>query len=207
MLSSDNYIQQKQLQNARIIVATIQSINICCRRRDAWLQKVSLLTFDQAHLFNHEKRGSGSQALIMNICFINPNCRILCLSGTLSNIKQIAKWIKGLNGLPTYFIDSKWRPTKLYKTIQVAEDTKQQLNFLLKTINKNPKEKILIFVHSKKIGEYFCKQIRKSGIRSVFYCSDLTFEKRKQIIEKFKDQYDNLNVLIATNSLSMGINI
>ena len=206
MLSSDKFVTLKQLQQARIIVATIQSINVCCRRGDKWIQDIRLLTFDQAHLFNHQKRGSGSQALIMNLCFLNQNCRIVCLSGTLPNIKQIAKWIKGLNGLQTYFIDSKWRPTKLYKRIQVAENTKQQLLFVKKLIKDNYGQKILIFVHSKKIGQYFNKQLRKQGIRSAFYSSDLTFENRKRMIEDFKDQMNDM-VLICTNSLSMGVNI
>lgn len=206
MLSSDRFVSLQQLQQARIIVATIQSINVCCRRNDKWIQDIRLLTFDQAHLFNHEKRGSGSEALIMNLCLLNKQCRIVCLSGTLPNIKQIAKWIKGLNGLPTYFIDSKWRPTKLYKRIQIAQDTKQQLQFLRKLIVQNQGQKILIFVHSKKIGQYFNKQLRKFGIRSAFYSSDLTFDKRKMLIDEFKDEMSDL-VLICTNSLSMGINL
>lgn len=206
MLSSDRFVTMKQLQQARIIVATIQSINVCCRRCDKWIQKIRLLTFDQAHLFNHQKRGSGSEALMMNLCFINKNCRILCLSGTLPNIKQIAKWIKGLNGLQTCFIDSKWRPTKLYKRIQIAQNKKQQIAFIKKLLNENLGQKILIFVHSKKTGQFFNKQLRKNGIRSAFYSSDLTFEKRKNLIQEFKDQMSDL-VLICTNSLSMGINL
>ena len=207
MLSSDNYVTIDELQSARIIVATIQSVNVCCRRKDKWLKNVKLLTFDQAHLFNHQKRGAGSQALIMNISMINSQCRFLCLSGTLSNIKQIAKWLKGLNGLPTYYIDSKWRPTKLFKRIQVSDTTKQQIEFVSKLIQDNYDDKILIFVHSKKIGQHLRKQLRQNGIRCVFYSSDLTFENRKQIIQRFKDQYDQLRVLIATNSLSMGISL
>lgn len=207
MLSSDKYVTQKQLQDARIIVSTIQSMNVCCRRGDEWIKNVVLFTFDQAHLFNHEKRGAGSQALIMNIAFLSPQCRIVCLSGTLSNIKEIAKWIKNLTGNPTVFIDSKWRPTKLYKRIEITENTKEQLKYLQDLINKSYGEKILIFVQSKKIGQYFLKQLRSCGIRCAFYSSDLTFEKRQQMIQRFRDKFDNLNVLLATNSLSMGVTL
>lgn len=207
MLSSDKYVTQQELEEARIIVATIESMNVCCRRGDKWIEKVKLFTFDEAHLFNHEKRGAGSEALIMNVAYLSPKCRIVCLSGTLSNIKEIAKWIKNLTGHKTIFIDSKWRPTKLYKRIEIAENTKEQLQYLEKLIEQSYGEKILIFVQSKKIGEYFTKELRSCGIRCAFYSSDLTFEKRQEIIERFRDKFDNLNVLLATNSLSMGINI
>ena len=207
LLSSDNFVDIKELEESRIIVATIESINVCCRRRDKWIKDVKLLTFDEAHLFNNIKRGAGSEALIMNITDQNKDCRILCLSGTLSNIKEIARWIKGLNNKKTFFVNSSWRPTKLNKKIEITENIKEQLQYIIDTINKNPEDKILIFVHSKKIGEYFLNELRRNMIKCHFYSSDLSFDKRKDIIERYKDKYSDFNVLISTNSLSMGINI
>ena len=207
LLSSDNYVNHDELTEARFIVATVESLNVCCRRGDKWLKDVKVLTFDEAHLFNHVKRGAGSEALLMNMSNINPDCRIICLSGTLSNVKEVAVWIKKLNGKHTGFVNSTWRPTKLFKKVETAETIQQQIDFLSKTIKANYDDKILIFVHSKKIGELFAKEFRNKGIKAQFYSSDLTVDQKRNLIVDFGNEYSDLLVLVATSSLAMGINL
>lgn len=207
LLSSDNYVNHDELTDARFIVATVEALNVCCRRGDKWLKDVRVLTFDEAHLFNHVKRGAGSEALLMNMSNINPDCRIICLSGTLSNVKEVAIWIKKLNGKQTGFVNSNWRPTKLFKSVATADSIQQQIDFLSKTIKANYGDKILIFVHSKKIGELFAKDFRNKGIQARFYSSDLSVEQKRDLIVDFGSEYSDLSVLIATSALAMGIDL
>lgn len=205
-LTSDNVVSRDQLHRGRIIVATIEALNICCRRQDDWIKNVRLLTFDEAHLFDHERRGSGAEAMMMGIADL-VSCRFLLLSGTLGDVQKLASWVKVLNGKRTFFIDSDWRPTKLSKEIVKYKEIKDFFNVSCGIALENPKDKILIFVHSKKIGNRLVSHLREDGIKSVFYSADISFEGRKRILEEFRDDDSELKVLVGTSALAMGINL
>ena len=207
MLSSDNYVGEEKLQDARMILSTIESLNIKCRKNATWLKDIKVLVFDEAHLFNDENRGAGAEALMINMSIINPNCRLICLSGTLSNCKEIASWLKHLNNKKTFFVNSNWRPTELIKRVVISEDLKDWETDILKIIQSAGDDKVLIFVHSKRIGEEISKFLKGKKIRNAFYNADLRTNIKERILFDFKQSYSDLNVLIATNSLGAGLNL
>lgn len=207
LMDSDHNLEQVDFESTRLIIATIESMNICCRRRDKWLRNVRVLVFDEAHLFDHEKRGACSEALMMDLSQINSECRLICLSGTLSNASQMAGWLNTLNGKSTNFIVSSWRPTKLYKKIEVLNELKEQMNFVKNKIKENPYEKFLIFVHSKRIGEILVDHLRKNGIRCGFFSSNLNKNQKDELLSRFREKYGTLQILVATSSLSMGVSL
>lgn len=207
LMDSDHHLEQASFESTRLIIATVESMNICCRRRDKWLKNVRVLVFDEAHLFDHEKRGACSEALMMDLSQVNPECRLICLSGTLSNAAQIAGWLNVLNGKSTNFIVSSWRPTKLYKKIEVLNELKEQMNFVKNKIKKNSYEKFLIFVHSKRIGEILVEHLRKNGIRCGFFSSNLNKNQKDELLSRFREKYGTLQILVATSSLSMGVSL
>ena len=207
LMDSDHNLEQVDFESTRLIIATIESMNICCRRRDKWLRNVRVLVFDEAHLFDHEKRGACSEALMMDLSQINSECRLICLSGTLSNASQMAGWLNTLNGKSTNFIVSSWRPTKLYKKIEVLNELKEQMNFVKNKIKENPYEKFLIFVHSKRIGEILVDHLRKNGIRCGFFSSNLNKNQKDELLSRFREKFGTLQILVATSSLSMGVSL
>ena len=207
VMSSEDVVTNEELENSRMILSTIESLNIKCRKREKWIKQVKVLIFDEAHLFNDEHRGASAESLLINISILNPNCRIICLSGTLSNAKEIARWIKNLNQKQTYCISSNWRPNKIIQSIEVADKFYEQEKIIEKICKKNEDEKIIIFVHSKKIGDSLKEYLKSKGIITAFYKSDLLPKIKNKILEDFKSPYSSLNVLITTNSLSMGINL
>lgn len=207
MVDGDHKVEQEAFQRSRLIIATIESMNICCRRMDDWIKQVRVLVFDEAHLFDHEKRGASSEALMMGISEINPDCRLICLSGTLSNSSQIAQWLNILNGKSTSFIASNWRPTKLYKKLETIDELKNQLKFVSEKVKENPYEKFLIFVHSKRVGEILVEHLRKEKIRCGFFSSNLKPEEKEELLKRFRSDQYSLSVLVATSSLSMGVSL
>lgn len=207
LMDSDHHLEKPDLSSIQLVIATVESMNVCCRRRDEWLKKVRVLIFDEAHLFDHEKRGACSEALMMDLSQINPECRLICLSGTLSNAAQIAGWLNVLNGKSTNYVVSNWRPTTLYKKIEVLNELKDQIRFVKDKIKENPYEKFLIFVHSKRIGEILVDHLRKSGIRCGFFSANLNNEQKSELLTKFRAQYSGLQILVATSSLSMGVSL
>jgi replicative superfamily II helicase len=60
-------------------------MNIKCRKKCSWIKNIKVFILDEAHMINDEKRGTDCESLIMSITLLNPDCRIICLSGTMSN--------------------------------------------------------------------------------------------------------------------------
>ena len=209
LVSSDNDTTQGDFENSRLIVSTVESMNLRCRARDRWIKDVSVLVFDEAHLLMDESRGSGSESLVMNITALNPSCRVICLSGTLSNHVEVAKWLKACNGKTTRYVNSAWRPTELIKSVEVAEDLEEQQKYILKEARRIIKEeqKMLVFVHSKVVGESLCKYLKEYGVASAFYNAGIQPKVRERIIADFRDEYSGLNVLVCTSSLGMGVTL
>lgn len=209
LVSSDNETSQGDFENSRLIVSTVESMNLRCRARDRWIRDVSVLVFDEAHLLMDESRGSGSESLVMNITMLNPKCRIVCLSGTMSNYLEIAKWLKACNQKTTRYVNSSWRPTELVKSVEIAEDFDEQDKFILEEARRiiNEEQKMLVFVHSKTVGENLCKFLKEYNVSCAFYHAGVQQRLRERMIADFRNEYSDLNVLVCTSSLGMGVTL
>lgn len=195
------------IDEAKIILSTVESFDIQCRKNDVWLSSVSVVAFDEAHLFDVEGRGASAEAMLINFSEINNNARLVCLSGTMKNTIELAKWLKSLNGKKTNFINSEWRPNKINKEVETAKNFSIQNKIVLNKIKKFPFDKTLIFVHSKITGENLVDYLREKKIEATFFSSELNKEKKKAIIDSFRDEYSNLKVLVSTSALSMGVSL
>lgn len=205
LLDSDHH--PETFDGVRIILSTIESLDISCRSKASWLKNVSVLIFDEAHLIGSEDRGAVSEGMLMSFSRIVPDARLILLSGTMSNASELAAWVRDLNGLETSFLSSSWRPTVLEKNVEVRKSLRSQFEFICEKIKDNPYDKILIFVHSKKIGKLLQDEIRRSGSRCSFFSADLNEDDRIALLNKFKDPNSGLDVLVATSSLAMGVSL
>lgn len=209
IVSSENDVKQGDFENSRLIVSTVESMNLRCRARDRWIKDISVLVFDEAHLLMDKSRGSGSESLIMNVTMLNPKCRIVCLSGTMSNYIEIARWLKACNQKTTRYVNSDWRPTELVKSVEMAEDFDEQKEFILQEARRivDEDKKMLVFVHSKVVGENLCKFLRDYSVSCAFYHSGVMPKDRETMIADFRNEYSGLHVLVCTSSLGMGCNM
>ena len=204
LFSSD---EKSSEQINKLIIATIESFDVKVRKKSAFVKEMSCFVFDEAHLLGHSKRGADAEALMMGLAKANKNCRIVFLSGTLSNANEIAKWLKGLNGKETKCVKSNWTPCKVDKNVIVAEDKEKMLDFISKKIEASEYEKILIFVHSKKQGEMIVRYLLDSGVNCAFYHADLDRKRRDKIAGRFRDENSGLDVMCSTSALSLGLNL
>lgn len=207
VLSSDYFVNEDEIEKSRIIISTIEAMDIRCRRKEKWLLNVSALVFDEAHLFGQDDRGASSEAMLMSFTRQNNECRIICLSGTMTNSLEFAKWVKSLNNKKTQLINSNWRPTKLEKELVLFKNFEEQKEKILEQINENTNDKILIFVNSKKNGIELEKFLRSNKIKCVFISSDLNKNIRKALIFNYKNKFNDLNVIISTSLLGAGIDL
>jgi replicative superfamily II helicase len=206
-VSGENQVSEQAIEEAKIIVTTIESFCVKLRKQEKWIKSVSAIAFDEAHLIGDKNRGSNAEAMIVYLTEQNNNCRIILLSGTMNNTLEIAKWIKSLNNKKTQYLSSDWRPNKIEKDVITVNGLFDQQQKILKRINENKNKKILIFVHSKKVGEELSKYLKKNNVKNYFYHSGLNKTIREKFIENYSSNYSAYNVLITTTALSTGINL
>jgi replicative superfamily II helicase len=46
LMSSDNKVTQSDLENSKMIISTVESLNLRCRARDKWIKDIKVLIFD-----------------------------------------------------------------------------------------------------------------------------------------------------------------
>jgi replicative superfamily II helicase len=214
LCSSDTNHSLEDYSNARLIVITAESLALRTRveTHKDWLRKVSCVVFDESHLIGQERRGASLEVAMMRLTEINPSIRLILLSATLGNGLEVAKWIKSLNDKDTKYIRSNWRPCNLVYRYHVLSSPAAYAPELVTRIKQVIKkdgfgEKILIFVHSKRIGIKLVKELKKAGILSAFHNASLNAEKRELLENSFSNPYSGLDVLVSTSTLSAGVNI
>lgn len=195
--------------DARIIITTSESFDSKTRSGiyREFLGQVSCVVFDEAHLMGDKNRGSSVEMSIIRMTRVNPSAKLILLSATMGNAMEISKWIKSLNNKPTKCITSSWRPVIVEKKYHSVGDNTEKINKAVELAKESQWFKTIIFVHSKITGAEIVKKLRSVGIRSVFHNASLTLKKRRLIEERFNDRMSGLNVIVATSTLSSGVNI
>ena len=215
--TGDHLARPEDFVNARIILLTSETLDSKSRNptiHGDWLRKVGVLVIDEMHLLDEPIRGAALEAGLVNFTKINSEARIVGLSATMSNAKEIAAWLKGLNGKKTYCVSSDWRPVKLRKIwlgVKKARDKWQteedMADEAVRICKKHITDKTLLFVHSKRIGKKITETLNKKGIKAGFYHSGLNPEERKFLGTQFQNRIFDMNVLVTTSALAQGVNL
>ena len=205
LLDREHHPTDDEMEESEIVISTIESLDIACRAGKKWIEDAVLLVFDEAQLFDCERRGSAAEAMLMAFTERNPDARIVLLSGTLSNTREIAGWVKSLNGKQTVYVNSNWMPVKMEKDVAVIDGLHDQMAFVEKNCKKG--QKTIVFVHSKKMGEILARELKRKGIGCGFFHSGLKPDQRSALLSAFRRGSSRLDVLVATSSLGMGVDI
>lgn len=173
-----------------------------------WIKSIGCLVIDEAHMLGQKGRGDKIEAFLMRFTAINKEARIIMLSATMSNIGDIAEWIKKLNGKETIKVFSNWKPNKVTTRFITFSDEKEKIKSIIESVKEAGfNEKIIIFVHSKFVGADIIKALKKKNIRCAFHNASLPYKKRASLEEEFNSTYSSLNVLVSTSTLSSGVNM
>ena len=209
VLSSDSNVKQSDVEQSRLVISTVESMDLKCRSRERWIADVKVLVFDEAHLIGDGSRGAAGEAMVMGMTSLNPGCRVVCLSGTMSNYMEMAKWLKACNGKATRFVNSNWRPSELVKAVECYADIDDERDKIKREAREihDQGRKMLIFVHSKQSGEMICKYLREYGVPCAFYNAGLRPGDKENMLMDFRSSYSGLDVLVCTSALGMGVDI
>lgn len=212
MLSTgDHMAKPEDYAASRIAVVTTESFDSKTRneRYQDWLKSMTCVVFDEAHLLSTKGRGAAMEAAMMRFTKMNPEARIILLSATMSNARQIAQWLKSLNNKATKCIQSDWRPNQLDIENHVVEDGYDpKINKAVDlAVKARYDKKIIVFVHSKNIGNEIVKRLRKRGTKCAFHNASLKPGAREKLERMFSSSSSGLNVLVSTSTLGAGVNI
>ena len=107
----------KRLKQSDIVIMTSEMLDTRTRyinnENNSWIKEAGIIVVDEAHLLTTE-RGPALEAGLMRFTEINPEARVVLLSATMSNTKQISEWVYKLNRKETKYINTSWRPVDLH---------------------------------------------------------------------------------------------
>ena len=115
-VSVGDFDKIRGLSKYDIIVATSERADSLIRHNPSWLTEVGCLVSDEIHLINDSNRGPTLEVTLSKFREINPDIQIIGLSATVSNSKEVAKW------LGATLVESDFRPVPLKKGICIDNE-------------------------------------------------------------------------------------
>lgn len=123
LLTGDNVINPA----APVIVATLEVIRNMIYADPERFDDVETVILDEAHYLQDRSRGAAWEEVIIHC---PPHVKFVCLSATISNNEQFARWIEERRG-PTKLITSNERPVPLESMYMIKERSGSQALHLL----------------------------------------------------------------------------
>ncbi|XP_060524349.1 U5 small nuclear ribonucleoprotein 200 kDa helicase [Cylas formicarius] len=160
-LTGDHQLTREQIAEAQVIVCTPEKWDIITRKggEKTFTSLVRLIIIDEIHLL-HDERGAVLEALVARtlrtIESTQEDVRLVGLSATLPNYKDVATFLKVDPSVGLYYFDNSFRPVALeqqYIGVTEKKATKrcQIMNEIVyeKTMEHAGRNQVLIFVHSR----------------------------------------------------------
>ncbi|MCH7902239.1 DEAD/DEAH box helicase [archaeon] len=180
----------KYLSSKDIIFTTYEKLNSLLNHNTDWLSSIGLLVIDEIHSLGNN-RGTTLEMLITKLRFLNPQLKLLGLSATIPNAKELSQWLKA------DLVESDYRPVELKEGVfynGAIDFQKDKEEIFLQTdpitsiaINTLEKQKqSLIFTNTRKTSESTAKKLAKITERKLT-------EKEKEVLEAASEKI--LNVL------------
>lgn len=191
-------------QAAQLLIMTPEKLDACTRtwrKHWSWIPQVDLIVVDELHLLGDIRRGASLEGAISRMRRLNPFLRILGLSATMGNRKELAKWLDGIEyGSNWRPVPLKWRFVRFQKATEKPELLFQQVAGTVRNGGKS-----LVFVQSRRRAEQTSLFLTSRGIRTFHHHAGLGHEERRQVEQKFLS--NEADVLVATATLEMGLNL
>ena len=176
-----------------------------------WMAGVGAVVVDEAHLLGTD-RGPALEAGLMRFTERCPASRVVLLSATMPNARQVESWLTVLNGMPTVTVDLPWRPVELrmhwlgYEHSGNPRVRDERFDAVREIVLRHRDEGgTLVFVHAKRMGREMQEMLRRAGVACEFHSGELYKETRRDIESRFRS--GDLRVLISTSTLAWGCNL
>lgn len=91
-----------------VIVCTSEKADALLRHRTGWVTDIGCVVVDELHLLHDPGRGPTLEVILSRFRSILPDAQLVGLSATVSNAKDLARW------LDAELVTSEWRPVTLH---------------------------------------------------------------------------------------------
>jgi pre-mRNA-splicing helicase BRR2 len=177
-LSGDNQLTKQQIDETQIIVTTPEKWDIVTRKSGdrTYTQLVRLVIIDEIHLL-HDSRGPVLESIVARtlrqIEANQEHVRLVGLSATLPNYRDVARFIRVDPDKGLFFFDGSYRPVPLQQTYIGVTERKPLKRFNLmneicydKVMEHAGKNQILVFVHTRKDTAKTARAIRDMALEN-----------------------------------------
>lgn len=205
--TGDHIVSKDEFTAGRLAIVTAESFDSKMRSPSYfdWAKSTACVVFDESHVMG-DRNGSIETAL-MRLTKLNPQSRVILLSATLGNAKELARWLKMLNGKPTKCFTSDWRPVKVEVEVHVVNDGYQPKIDRAVELAVESSGKTIVFVHSKLVGVEICKRLKAARVKFGFHNASVPYGRRSQMEAAFASPCSGLDVLVSTSTLASGVNL
>jgi helicase len=102
-----------------LLIVTAEKLDSLIRHDKAILDNLGLVIADEIHLINDEKRGPTLEVLLSIFKSKYPRIRLIGLSATIGNAKELAKWLNAS------LVEDLWRPIELHQYVLDGNEMKR----------------------------------------------------------------------------------
>lgn len=179
LLTGDSsFVELDSIKKSDLIVCTPEKWDALTRRWTDYcklLDLVKLLLVDEIH-FLREKRGTSLEVVITRMMTLSLNLRIIALSATVPNIKDVSNWLGRAyddnisNNIHTLVYDDTYRAVALEKTVYGYKTAGTSNPFKFESY-LNSKIAAVIRIHSKEKPVLIFCSTRNSTITTAKYLS------------------------------------
>ena len=191
-------------KDAEILICTFERLDILLRRWQRnlpWLCKVGLVVIDEFHLLMDATRGARLEGAISRLRRVNPFCRLMGLSGTVSSHRELASWLLGVS------FHSSWRPVPLRHEVRRFKRLSEKTEVIIEIVQHSVKNdrQALIFVSSRRRAEQLAAILNSREIAAAHHHAGLPLDQRRSVEQTFRE--GELACIVATPTLEMGLNL
>ena len=193
-------------EKCRLLVMTPERFDMILRTwrsHYSWITEVDLIVVDEFHLLGLGRRGARLEGALARIIRVNPFARIIGLSATMPNVTELSGW------LHAECYASSWRPIPIKKEIVKYRKADEKPGLALDIVKRciSGSGKSLVFCNSRARVNELTEYFRKNGLRTAAHHAGLLREERAASEEGFIAQPGKYDVLVATSTVEMGLNL
>lgn len=191
-------------REAEILICTYERLDGILRhwqRHLFWLARLGLVVIDEFHLLTDPTRGPRLEGAISRLRRVNPFCRLMGLSATISNHADLATWLDGVS------YHSTWRPVPLKHEVRRFKRLQDKPALIIDIVAETAQARgqTLVFASSRRRAERLAQEITAAGYAASHHHAGLGSERRRSIEHSFRE--GELTCLVSTPTLEMGLNL
>jgi helicase len=188
---------------ARLLIMTperLDQVTRTFRRHWGWLPEVDLIVADELHMLGDAGRGPRLEGALLRAMRLNPFLRIVGLTATLGNRRELARWLDGVD------YETRSRPVPLAWRVARFRKPDERAPLVVAEVSRavSAGGQSIVFVESRRRAETYALALSESGIATSHHHAGLDTDERRRVETAFRS--GELRALVSTGTIEMGLN-